>query len=35
MIDVDSVVVKDVGRGRVLYVMETLTEYLEELRQRF
>jgi len=35
MIDVDSVAVKEVGGVRVLYVMATLAEYLDELRQRF
>jgi adenosylhomocysteine nucleosidase len=35
MIDVDSVAVKQIGGVRVLYVMATLAEYLDELRSRF
>ena len=35
MIDVDSVAVKKVGDFQVLYVMATLAEYLDALRERF
>ena len=35
MIDVDSVAVKTVGGVKVLYVMATLAEYLDELQGRF